>query len=80
MDTGVRWQDYEFTPKPAPFQPLDSGTVFVRQRSNPWSLLVLAGLQSRPMYEGTAPRNRVRSNRQANKLARKSRRRNRGRK
>lgn len=73
------WRDYEFTPKPPRFQPAPGGTIppAVGRGPNPWSMLVLAGMQSRPMYEGTAPRNRVRTNRRANRTARQSRRKNR---
>lgn len=46
---------------------------------NPYGLAILHGLQSKQMYAGTARPNKVRRRRVANRIARASRRQNRGR-
>jgi len=71
------WRDYKFTPKPPRFNPLGGKHAAPVGPSN-FALGILAGLQGRPMYEGTVPVAQRERNRAANKRARKSRRLNRG--
>lgn len=47
--------------------------------ASPYSLAILRGLQSKPVYQGTVPAATVAKRRAANRVARASRRMNRGR-